>query len=96
LHAVISQWREVIGDERVTTSDIIGKATEMRGGRFGDDTLAYPEFRNALFTVGGRGGVLDAKVLGKWLIAQQNRIVDGASFVKIGTRKDVAVWALRT
>jgi putative DNA primase/helicase len=96
LHAVISQWREVIGDERVTTSDIIGKATEMRGGRFGDETLAYPEFRNALFTVGGRGGVLDAKVLGKWLIAQQNRIVDGASFVKIGTRKDVAVWALRT
>ena len=56
LHAVISQWREVIGDERVTTSDIIGKATKTRGGRFGDDTLAYPEFRSALFTVGGRGG----------------------------------------
>jgi putative DNA primase/helicase len=96
LHAVISQWRDVISDERVTTSDIIGKATEMRGGRFGDDTLAYPEFRNALFAVGGRGGMLDAKVLGKWLLAQQNRIVNGASFVKIGTRKDVAVWALRT
>jgi putative DNA primase/helicase len=96
LLAVISQWRAVIGDERVTTSDIIGKATEMRGGRFGDDTLAYPELRNALFAVGGRGGMLDAKVLGKWLIAQQNRIVDGASFVKVGTRKDVAVWALRT
>ncbi len=48
MRAVIAQWAEVIGDERVTTSDVIGRATEMTGSQFGDDTLAYPEFRNAL------------------------------------------------
>ena len=91
LRAVTAQWRSVIGEERVTTSDIIGRAIETR-----DETLVYPEFRNALLAVGGKGGAIDARSLGKWLVAQQDRIVDGGSIVRRGTRKDVALWAFRT
>jgi hypothetical protein len=90
LQAVLSQWREVIGDVRVTTADIIGRA-ETRGA----DMMANPEFRKALVAVSGRGGMLSAKVLGKWLQAHQDKTVDGATIVRLGTRHHVAIWALR-
>jgi hypothetical protein len=80
LRAVIAHWRSVIGEERVTTSDVIGRATEMTGGRFGDDTLAHPEFRNAPLAVCGKAGSpFDLSIIDKHLREALTRLgTDGA------------------
>ncbi len=79
--SVMAQWRTVIGAEAVTVADVV-KQTR-------------PDFRDALLAVGGKGGTLNSRALGKWLLAQKDRIIEGAKFVKIGERQGVALWALR-
>jgi hypothetical protein len=61
----------------------------------GGEGFINPDIRDALMTVAGRDGMLNAKVLGNWLQAQQDRIVDGLQFVRMGDRQGVAVWALK-
>jgi hypothetical protein len=95
IRAVMGQWQLVIGTsttQSVTTAAIIKQAIQMHSGGEG---FINPDFRDALMTVAGRDGMLNAKVLGNWLQAQQDRIVDGLQFVRMGDRQGVAVWALK-
>ncbi len=94
--AVISAWRATILEDRVTVADVIRRATEARSDGFSArPELINAEFHDALLVVAGRGGALNARALGQWLTARADRIVDGAHFVKVGTRRGVPLWAVR-
>jgi hypothetical protein len=90
LRAVVAQWCAVIGGDRVTVSDVAGRALDMSS-----DTFKHPDFRDALMAVCGKGGMLDNRRLGEWLSKNQGRIVDGFCFVRMDYRQGVAVWALK-
>ena len=55
----------------------------------------HPEFREALLAVAGHGGAINSRRLGKWLAANQKRIVEGACFEQAGNRQGVAICAIR-
>jgi putative DNA primase/helicase len=93
LRAVASQWAAVVGAERVVGGDVIKRANARHSTYEGNEFL-NPEFREALLAVAGRGGTISARALGKWLGANQDRIVDGLSFKHCGTRQGAAVWSL--
>ena len=83
LRQVFSAWRSVIGLERVTVKDVIERVTAQPDS----------DLREALLTVAGSGGVVNSRMLGKWLARHKNRIVDGLS-LQAGPKFEVdpAVW----
>ena len=94
--AIMGQWRAAVGNQNLTSAEIIRRATETcEGGYGGKFELARAEFRDALMAVAGRGGALNGRALGNWLESQKDRIIDGLQFVRMGNRQEVAVWALR-
>ena len=89
-HAVMGQWRAVIGAQSVTSAEVIGRAIETHPtGEF-----VNADFRDALMAIAGRNGMLNGKALGNWLQSRRDTIVDGFTFVRMGDRQGVAVWAL--
>lgn len=96
LRSVVAQWGAHVGCERLTVAEVIKLATERKPPDSGDSQdFARPDFREALMAVAGQGGVINGRRLGKWLTANQNRIVGGASFHNAGIRQGVAIWTLR-
>ncbi|MGD1327037.1 toprim domain-containing protein [Pandoraea pnomenusa] len=95
LRAVMHQWHEAIGSERTTVADLIKRAieTEAMVG-YGKPAFVNDGLREALLTVAGQGGAINSRVLGKWLAAHQDRIVDGMRFQQVGTKSGVALWQL--
>ena len=95
--AVIAQWRIVMGAERVTVAEVIGQATETRSNGYdgGRPEFVRPDFREALLAIAGHGGAVNSRKLGRWLAANQKRIVDGSCFEQMGTREGVSIWSLR-
>ena len=94
IRAVMGQWTLVIGDGEVTSAEAIKKATEKTPGTDGRDVLVNPDFRDALLAVAGKGETVASQALGKWLQGHQDRVVDGAQFVKRKERHKSAVWVL--
>lgn len=99
--AVFTQWREVIGtDQRVTVREVIDRATEMRTpvvpayAPTPKPEFAHPDFREALLHVAGDGGAINGKRLGKWLLAQQGRIVEGCRVEQAGLYAGLMTWKL--
>ena len=88
ISAVMANWREIIGPEKVTVADVIAKAIEK--------TPQAQEFREALLAIAGVKGAINARALGLWLSGVKNRIVEGAKFVSLGARHKVALWQLST
>ncbi|MGY3551196.1 toprim domain-containing protein [Bradyrhizobium sp. USDA 4469] len=95
LRAVMHQWHDAIGGERTTVADLIKHAiaTEATIG-YGKPAFLHEGLREALLTVAGQGGAINSRVLGKWLAAHQDRIVDGMRFQQVGTRSGVALWQI--
>ena len=89
LATVIAQWKAVVGFDRVTVAQVIGRAIEMHDGAF-----VRPELRDALLKVAGAGGEVNSRMLGNWLAKYKDRIVGGLRFEQPGTRDGVAVWQL--
>jgi hypothetical protein len=59
-------------------------------GRF-----ARAPFRDALLAVAGRGGAVNVKTLGRWLLRNKGRIVGGVRLEQAqGRRNNAAVWRL--
>ena len=93
--AVIAQWRNVIGAESVTVSEIIERATaRVRSTDREPSEYVHPDFREALLTVAGDGGAINGRRLGNWLRAISGRLVDGARIDAIGSRQNSVVWLL--
>jgi len=95
--SMIAQWRAVMGAERVTVAEVIGQATEMRSNGYDGSKPEFvrPDFREALLAVAGHGGAVNSRKLGRWLTANQKRIVGGSCFELMGTRQGVSIWSLR-
>jgi hypothetical protein len=91
--AVISQWMEVVGLDRVTAKDLIDEATK-KVSAYQDPQFEHPEFRDALLVVAGDGGAINSLKLGKWLAANQDRFVLGHKFVQDGERSGSKLWKL--
>ncbi|MDI3308525.1 MAG: hypothetical protein QJR07_15645 [Acetobacteraceae bacterium] len=98
LNAVVAQWRQVIGTERVSVRDIIDRATQTHtpeGKPFGPPPkpeFTHPDFREALLTVAGEGGAINSRRLGKWLLAHQDRVVSGCRIVRRGLSGGILMW----
>jgi hypothetical protein len=80
----------------MTVAEVIKLATESNIADYGEGpAFARSDFREALIAVAGQGGAINGRRLGKWLAANQNRIVDGVSFQNVDSKQGVAVWVLR-
>jgi hypothetical protein len=97
LRAVMHQWRDVIGADRITAADLIRRAVETEPAGFAAQSrhvFVHEQLREALLMVAGQNGVINSKSLGKWLSAHQDRIVDGMKFQKLGKPSGATIWAL--
>ncbi|MFE1601600.1 PriCT-2 domain-containing protein [Methylobacterium sp. ID0610] len=101
--AVVTQWREVIGEERVSAKDVIARAIEPDGSPPDYDTgyadrrgrgFRHSEFREALLSVAGEGGQISNLRLGQWLSRNKGRLVNGCRIVEAGTSAGVVRWML--
>jgi hypothetical protein len=97
--ALLEHWHGAIGADEVTVKQVIDRATDYAPSQAGLDFNApqkrefmFPEFREALLTVAGRGGVISGGSLGKWLGKQKGKIVNGLSF-EVGERQQT--WRVR-
>jgi hypothetical protein len=95
LTMVIEQWHAVLGSARVSVKQAINAAVEQRShGTFGRPEFIHPEFREALLAVAGDGGAVSGRRLGKWIAANQNRIIGGLKFMSAGIVAGLARWRL--
>ncbi len=97
LSAVLTQWRAVIGTDRITVRRVIEKASRQSGGTgydFNPKEFDNPDFREALLAVAGQGGAINGKRLGKWLGAHAKRIAGGCWIEQDGTHAGAALWRL--
>jgi hypothetical protein len=100
LSAVMNHWAAVIGERKVGAREIIEEAASMApstGGVFGAPRMEFrhSDFREALLAVAGDGGAINGRRLGKWLAAQQGRIVEGRRFCRIGLSGGSMQWQLQ-
>lgn len=78
LTSVLAQWRRILGTVLVTTREVIDRATAGTSEGFGPRIVfSHPEFREALLMVAERGGVINSRVLGRWISDHCSRVVDG-------------------
>ena len=92
---MLHQWETVIGEQRVSTSEVIDAATMTSPG-FDPSAKKFvnDKFREALLRVAGDGGAINSRRLGKWLASIKGRIVAGKRIVADGTVAGVARWKL--
>lgn len=96
LRGVLIQWALVFREERVTAKQVIDAATES----VSSPTPPYPqvysnsELREALIMVAGVGGAINSRRLGKFLSANQGRIVEGGRLVKDTKLHGDQLWRL--
>ncbi|MGE3743604.1 MAG: PriCT-2 domain-containing protein [Geminicoccaceae bacterium] len=95
LTMVIEQWQAVLGQRRVSVKEVIDAAVEQRHASFaGRPEFIHPDFREALLVVAGDGGAINGRRLGKWLSANQNRIIDGMKIMADGVLTGIMRWRL--
>ncbi len=94
LTAVLTQWQAVVGTDRVTVHQLIDRATEKRSQLYDRSEFVHAEFREALLAIAGEGGAINGRRLGRWIGAQQNRIVGGLKLVSAGLSAGRARWRL--
>jgi hypothetical protein len=99
LIAVTSEWKRVIGTERVSVKELIDKATAQlqatpdAQGKWSREYL-YPEFREALLAVAGDGDRISSRKLGQWIGNHKNRRVNGVRIVSDGMTDGIGRWRL--
>ena len=99
LREVLGLWKEAVGvnlgrtvreldelSDKKLTKEMSGQ--DRHGEEFTKtvptDDLEYPDFRAALTKIAGERGSLNAKRLGKWLLAREGRIADGLRLERMG------------
>jgi len=96
LIAVLTQWREVIGERRCSVRDVIDAATVPSStvGLPGSAAFSKPDFREALLVIAGDGGSINSRRLGKWLSKNKGRVIEDLRIVEDTGRAGVAAWRL--
>ncbi|WP_096700144.1 PriCT-2 domain-containing protein [Magnetospirillum sp. 15-1] len=95
LTTVIEQWHTHLGSRRVSVKEVIDVATDQAPGLYTRGDFINPEFREALLAVAGDGGAINGRRLGKWLSANQGRIVNTMRIVPDGIISGISRWRLR-
>ena len=101
IKVVMHAWRAAFEGRAMTAREAIEAANEMRAVPGGDPTYIRPGLRDALMTVAGRRGVLDARSLGNWLAHHAaDRVInlsdtdrEAYAFESKGELQGVALWA---
>lgn len=99
LTAVLTQWAEVIGSQRISSREIIERATAQRTpaasfAPIGRLEFVSPDFREALLGVAGDGGVVNGRRLSKWISVHEGRIARGMKIVSCGMLRGFMTWRL--
>ncbi len=94
LTTVIEQWHTHLGSTRVSVKEVIDVATEQQSSFHGRADFINPDFREALLAVAGDGGAISGRRLGKWLSANQGRIVNGMRLAADGQHAGIIRWRL--
>ena len=87
--AVLANWRDTIGSDRITTAKLIERAAAR-----GPSGFMHPEFREALLSVAGQAGSIDTRRLGRWLGQSANAITDGLWVEQVGISHGSSAWRL--
>jgi putative DNA primase/helicase len=79
---VIGHWQAALGTDSYTVQEIISRATDtlpQQRTDFNSPKVQYhwPEFREALLGVAGKGGSVNGYKLGTWLSHNKGRLVNG-------------------
>ena len=96
---IVEQWRSVLGDKTYSVAQVIRRAlqpaspAELPSAELRQD-LAYPDFYEALLAVAGESGTVSSRRLGKWLAANQDRVVQGRRILKRGLISGIQQWQL--
>ena len=96
LRQVMVAWREAFNSEAITVSQLVKKAMEQQHANTYEGALEFAndDLHEALMAIAGRGGGINNRVLGKWIVGFIDRVLDGARFEDRGLRQGGAVWAL--
>ncbi len=95
LAGVLEQWDAVIGDSRVPLKVVIERAVDREDRSQPSSPFLFADFRDALLAVAGDAGAINSRRLGKWLLANQGRVIGGRRMVQDGGRAGVAYWCLQ-
>lgn len=78
LREVTGLWHEAIGANAMTIREISQMIETREESRMGEPTdYRFPDLREALLRLFGERGEVNARRLGKWLLAREGRIVAG-------------------
>jgi hypothetical protein len=98
--AVMEAWEQVLGEQPVTTRQIIGAALGAIDGKPADfgsiqerDTTCQ-DFREALLVVAGVGKAINSQKLGTWLRSAKGRIVGARRLICEGVTHGAPRWRL--
>jgi hypothetical protein len=91
LTMVMEGWTRLFQDRRVTVREVINRAIDQTAGL---REFINADFRESLLAVAGSGGVVSASNLGRWLGANEKRIVGGYRFVRDGVIQGLQHWKL--
>ena len=77
LRALLTHWRDAIGERPITAHELIALASERRAAHFdGKGEFKLPSLREALLDVAAEGGFISNRRLGNWLAKRKGRIVE--------------------
>lgn len=93
LRSVLHNWKETIGDRRMSAADLIQAAGYAGFNAFDSEGASL---REALLAVAGNGQTIDVRRLGIWLSRNKDRIVDGKKIVYAGLLTGSSQWQLVT
>ncbi|MBF0094476.1 MAG: PriCT-2 domain-containing protein [Alphaproteobacteria bacterium] len=94
LTMVMEQWHTHLATRRASVKEVIDVATDQIASFHGRAEFINPDFREALLAVAGDGGAISGRRLGKWLAANQGRIVNGMRLTPDGQHAGVVRWRL--
>ena len=93
LSSVLTQWRKVIGTDRISTSRLVERATKKAEAYSGSE-FVHPDLRDALLAVAGQGGAINTRRLGRWLTSHSKRIVNGCHIEQEGLVDGIMTYRL--
>jgi hypothetical protein len=68
--------------------------TYQPGGYLGEKEFLYPDLREALLAVAGRGGAINGQALGNWLGRNRGRIIGGFKLERHSIVQGNTTWQL--
>jgi hypothetical protein len=105
LREMMEVWRNAFGSDAITCKAAIGGATEKTTKPDEDGDInpygpktedRYPELQQMLQQIAGRGGIVDAAKLGRWMLAKEGRIIGKYRFKRDGLTHGSARWKLQS